>query len=204
ERGLGGDDVDLAHRLDRLRRDRSRRAEDARAMARRWADAVAPARSAAPTRNDGQANTAPSLGSILALAYPDRVARHRGGGPGAFLLARGRGAKTDPASALAREPYLAVAEIIGSAAQGRIVLAAAIAPAEIEARFADRIEAREEVTFDPPSASLRGRRLRRLGATPLPRAPIAGGTGAGAARAPAAGLAASGVRRLPPPPGAAP
>ena len=30
ERGLGGDDVDLRHRLDQFRRDRSRRAEDAR------------------------------------------------------------------------------------------------------------------------------------------------------------------------------
>ena len=38
ERGLGGNDVDLAHRLDNLRRDRSRRAQDARAMAKRWAD----------------------------------------------------------------------------------------------------------------------------------------------------------------------
>src|SRR5262249_31660084 len=168
ERGLGGDDVDLAHRLDRLRRDRSRRAEDARALARRWADAVVPARSAPPPRNGGQPNPAPPLGPILGLAYPDRVARNRGGGAGPFLLANGRGAQIDPASALAREPYLAVAEIIGSAAQGRIVLAAAIAPAEIEARFADRIEAREEVTFDPPSASLRGRRLRRLRPPALP------------------------------------
>src|SRR5262245_2193674 len=38
ERGLGGDDVDLGHRLDNLRRDRSRRAEDARAMLKRWAE----------------------------------------------------------------------------------------------------------------------------------------------------------------------
>ena len=37
ERGLGGDAVDLTHRLDNLRRDRSRRAEDARRMAARWA-----------------------------------------------------------------------------------------------------------------------------------------------------------------------
>ena len=197
ERGLGGDDVDLVHRLDRLRGDRSRRAEDARAMARRWADAVAPARSAAPSRNDGQPNNAPSVGSILALAYPDRVARNRGGSGGAFLLASGRGAQVDPASALAREPYLAVAEIIGSAAQGRIVLAAAIAPAEIEARFADRIEAREEVAFDPPSASLRGRRLRRLGAIALAEQPIAVQASADAARTLAAGLAKAGLGRLP-------
>ncbi len=38
ERGLGGNDVDLNHRLDQLRRDRSRRAQDARAMAKRWAE----------------------------------------------------------------------------------------------------------------------------------------------------------------------
>src|SRR5499427_5510396 len=38
ERGLGGNDVDLAHRLDAFRGDRSRRAQDARAMARRWAE----------------------------------------------------------------------------------------------------------------------------------------------------------------------
>src|SRR6266446_2009605 len=38
ERGLGGNDVDLGHRLDALRRDRSKRANDARAMARRWAE----------------------------------------------------------------------------------------------------------------------------------------------------------------------
>src|SRR5215475_12421533 len=38
ERGLGGNDVDLGHRIDALRRDRSRRAGDARAMARRWAE----------------------------------------------------------------------------------------------------------------------------------------------------------------------
>ena len=38
ERGLGGDDIDLAHRLDQFRRDRSRRGEDARRMAKRWAE----------------------------------------------------------------------------------------------------------------------------------------------------------------------
>jgi len=40
ERGLGGDDPDLRHRLDQFRRDRSRRAEDARAMVKRWVDTL--------------------------------------------------------------------------------------------------------------------------------------------------------------------
>ena len=42
ERGLGGDDVDLTHRVESFRRDRSRRAGDARAMAKRWAEMAPP------------------------------------------------------------------------------------------------------------------------------------------------------------------
>ena len=49
ERGLGGDDVDLRHRLDQFRRDRSRRAEDARAMVKRWVDTLAEQAQAAAT-----------------------------------------------------------------------------------------------------------------------------------------------------------
>jgi ATP-dependent helicase HrpB len=152
ERGLGGDDVDLAHRLDQFRRDRSRRAEDARAMVKRWA----------PSGGNGDM----SIGAILSLAYPDRVAKNRGSG-GAFLLANGRGGQVDPASALARQPFLVVAELTGAAASSRIVLAAAITLEEIEARFANKIEDRDAVTFDTNSASLRARRTRRLGSLVL-------------------------------------
>ena len=41
ERGLGGNDIDLRHRIDGLRRDRSARAEEARRMAKRWAEMAA-------------------------------------------------------------------------------------------------------------------------------------------------------------------
>ena len=116
ERGLGGDDPDLRHRLDQFRRDRSRRAEDARAMAKRWVGTV----------GDQERGGDRSPGSLLALAYPDRIAKNRGGGTGGFLLANGRGGAVDAASPLAREPFLAVAELTGSAAAGRIILAAPI------------------------------------------------------------------------------
>ena len=39
ERGLGGDDLDLAHRIETFRRDRAPRAQEARRMAQRWARA---------------------------------------------------------------------------------------------------------------------------------------------------------------------
>jgi ATP-dependent helicase HrpB len=149
ERGLGGDDIDLRERLNALHRDRSNRGRDARAMAQRWAEIASQPPSA---RSSPQEAEEPSAGALLALAYPERIAKNRGGGSGAFLLMNGRGANIDRASPLAREAFLAVAELTGTAAQGRILSAAAITLAEIEARFAGQIETRDEVSFDAASA----------------------------------------------------
>ena len=240
ERGLGGDDADLTHRLDALRRDRTPRAHDARAMAQRWAETAEtmssqlsprnpsplageggvggreathearrarafPASSArhlaTPTPNPspqgGGERQELSAGALLALAYPERIAKNRGGGAGAFLLANGRGAQVDPASPLARAPFLAVAELAGSAAMGRILLAAPITLAEIEARFAERIDTREEIAFDQATASLRARRQRRFGALVLSEQPMPAAANAAAARVLAEGVARLGVDRLP-------
>jgi ATP-dependent helicase HrpB len=191
ERGLGGNEVDLGHRREALRGDRSPRAREARAMAKRWAQIARRDRRSGEGRGDE-----PSVGALLALAYPDRVAKNRGAG-GGFQLANGRGVNIDPASPLARAPFLAVAEIAGSAAQGRIVLAAPLALAEIEAQFSDRIEGREEIAFDEASASLRARRLRRLGALALSEQPIAIVPDAASARMLAQGIVRLGVGRLP-------
>ncbi|HEY7231484.1 MAG TPA: ATP-dependent helicase HrpB [Pseudolabrys sp.] len=187
ERSLGGDDVDLRHRLDNLRRDRSRRAEDARAMVRRWAEM-------AGGRKLGGDH---SPGSLLALAYPDRIAKNRGGVAGGFLLANGRGGYVDPASPLAREEYLAVAELTGTAAASRIVLACAITLGEIEARFGGEIEEREAMTFDAASASLRSRRSRKLGMLTLSEQTLPVTSGADAAKLLAQGLARLGIGKLP-------
>jgi ATP-dependent helicase HrpB len=186
ERGLGGDDVDLRHRLDHFHRDRSRRADDARAMVRRWAE-IAGGKSASGKH---------SPGSLLALAYPDRIARNRGGN-GGFLLANGRGGNVDPASPLAREPYLAVAELTGAAATGRIVLAAPVTLEEVETRFADRIEVQQATTFEAASASLRARRSRKIGAVSLGEQTLPVTPGADSARLLAEGIAALGISRLP-------
>ena len=117
ERGLGGDSVDLDARLDQFRRDRSQRAQSARDLARRWASQVA--------SSPGKGGTGDlSTGLMLAFAYPDRVAKNRGNG--SFVLANGRGAAIEQTAALARASYIAVGELSGSAAAGRILLAAPI------------------------------------------------------------------------------
>lgn len=200
ERGLGGNDVDLAHRINGLRRDRSQRARDARAVATRWAsiaeDTLSPPGRSQRATSEQRDGEEPSVGSLLALAYPERIAKARGAG-GAFLLANGRGASIDPASALARAPFLAVAEVAGTAAQGRIVLAAELAGSEIEARFSDRIESREEVIFDAATGSLRARRQRRLGAIVLADQPLPVVPTQETARILADALVRLGIDRLP-------
>jgi ATP-dependent helicase HrpB len=138
-----------------------------------------------------------SVGALIALAFPERVAKNRGSGGGAFLLANGRGAAIDHASPLAREPFVAVAELAGSAAQGRILSAAPITLAEIEAWFADRIVTRDDVTFEPRSLALRGRTSRRLGAIVLAEAPVPVTPSEETARLLAESIAALGIDRLP-------
>jgi ATP-dependent helicase HrpB len=189
ERGLGGDSVDLDARLDQFRRDRSPRAGSARSLAQRWASQVASTEGAP---ND---DISPSTGIMLAFAFPDRVARNRGNG--SFVLANGRGATVDQTSALARAPYIAVAELTGIAAQGRILLAAPIAQADIEARFADHIDNVDEISFDRGAMALRARRKRTLHAITLSEAPMALSPSAETARVLADGLITVGLDRLP-------
>lgn len=186
ERGLGGDAVDLAERVERFRRDRSRRAENMRRMAEGWAKG-----------HNGASKGEPySVGAILTLAYPDRLAKARGK-PGDYLMANGRGATLDAHERLAKEPYLAVAEIAGGAASARILAAAAISPEEIEAQYGNAIVQRDEVTFDKQAKALRARGVRRLGALLLNERPLKVPATDEAARALAEGLVALGLAALP-------
>ncbi len=189
ERGLGGDGTDVAHRMNQFRRDKSRRAEDARRLAENWARE-------AERLNPPTANADHSAGALLARAYPDRIAQARGK-PGEFRLANGRGASVEAADALAREPFLAVADIAGAAGSARIRLAAALSREEIEEMFADSITTRDEVTFDPKAAALRARAVKRLGALVLSDAPLPAPRNDEAALALAKGIAGIGVARLP-------
>ncbi len=198
ERGLGGEDVDLRHRLDVFRREQTPRSREARAMVRRWAElASGPSQAHEAPSPTGSGPRELSAGALLALAYPERVAKSRGVGSGGFLLINGRGGQIDRASPLAREPFLVVAELAGAAAAGRILLAAPITPVEIERQFADRIEMREELTFDTASMRLKARLTQRLGSLALSEQPIPVVPGNEAAEKLAEGLAKVGLDQLP-------
>jgi ATP-dependent helicase HrpB len=188
ERGLGGDGADLDARLDQFRRDRSPRSSSARDLARRWAQQVA---SVEKPKGAGDLST----GLMLAFAFPDRVAKNRGNG--SFVLANGRGAAVEQTSSLARAPYIAVGELTGTAASGRILLAAPITQDEIEHHFAYQIESAEEISFDRSAMALRARRKRTLHAITLSEAPMALSPSAETAKSFADGLIAAGLDKLP-------
>ena len=185
ERGLGGDGTDLAHRLDRFRSDRSKRAGEARGLARRWAGMVG-----------GAKGKTGDVGRHLARAWPDRVAQ-AAGARGRFRLANGRAASLDDTDALASSPFLVVADITGAAATGRIRAAAAIERATIEEIFAGRIVEETSITFDKATTSVRARRLRRLDALRLDEAAVAIDDPGRAAELLAEGIAGIGVDALP-------
>jgi ATP-dependent helicase HrpB len=195
ERGLGGDAIDLAERLERLGRERGGRAADMRRLAEGWARSAETAR---PKLRE----MALSPGLLLALAYPDRIARARSAGSGQYLLANGRGAALEPSQRLAREPWLVVAEITGAAQQARIMAAVAIAEEDIlwlagEGLAPFTIEERSEVTFDRAARALRVRAVRRYGALLLAERPLPVDASLDNATALAGGIATLGIGLLP-------
>jgi ATP-dependent helicase HrpB len=194
ERGLGGNDTSLDHRLENFRRDRSRRATEMRRLAEGWART---------SRRDGQGerqkstgNSEQSTAALLALAYPDRIAKARGA-RGQFLLANGRGAMLDAADALARAPFLVIGEMQGTAAATRILLAAETSEVDILSFAGHRISARDEIMFDREAAAVRARRVRRLDAIELASEPRPAEQNPEVEATLAAGLASLGAARLP-------
>jgi ATP-dependent helicase HrpB len=173
ERGLGGADADLELRLRRWRGDRGRRAEAARGLASRWLRLTRSSRARSTgAGTDSEKRPSTSLGTnevggCIALAFPDRVARRRGADGADWLSVGGRGFRLDPASPLAREAWLAVAEVGGAAAGARILSAAPIGQAIVEGLFADAIETGTEVAFDPATGGVSATHGRRLGAIRL-------------------------------------
>lgn len=121
--------------------------------------------------NDAQENNA-TLGELLSLAYPDRIAQRRAGKAPRYRLANGRGVVLADDDPLGDAPWLVVAELDGQAREARVFLAAEVDPAGIEATQAANIQARDQVIWDPSTRSVRASRRRELGALVLEEKPL--------------------------------
>ena len=163
ERDLAGDDVDLRLRLEGLDRARGERPRNALAMAQRWLEAAGGKAASIDLSH---------AGAMLALAFPERIARARRGQAGEFLLANGRGVTIDASHPLAQAPFLAIGDLAGDAARQRILLAAPLDERDIVRDHASRIEAIDSVEFDISVRAVKAQRQRRLGAIVLQESQI--------------------------------
>ena len=137
-----------------------------------------------------------ATGPLLALAYPDRVARARDNS-GRYLLANGRGARFGEPQALAKAEYLVAAEVDAAEREGRIFLAAPLQAADIERLFAAQIVMTADIAWDARSGAVRAREERRFGALVLESRDIAAPDPQSLVDAALQGLASLGLGALP-------
>ncbi|MCO6430819.1 MAG: ATP-dependent helicase HrpB [Deltaproteobacteria bacterium] len=103
-----------------------------------------------------------STGALVALAYPERVAKRREAGGTRFLMRSGSGGVVFEGSPLARHEYLAVAHLDGLGENARIYLAEPIDIEEIREIFNAEITRQREVRW--VDNAVRAREVEALGA----------------------------------------
>ncbi len=187
EQGLGGPSVDIEERLRRFSQERGERADAARKLAQRMAEGFG-------TAKGGVTMSTP--GALLLHAFPDRIALQRGG-RGRFVMANGRGGEVPETERLAGADMIVVADLTGQAGRQRILAAAEIDRATIEAELSDRIVREDQCIFDRASRQVRARRVVRLGAMILEETPLKRPSGLKAAQALADGIRQLGLQTIP-------
>ncbi|MCU4187382.1 ATP-dependent helicase HrpB [Acidiferrimicrobium sp. IK] len=189
--GPGARDVDLAARVEALRRGR---APQHAATARRLADlvGVGPETRSAPDGGDGRLErrgpaehgdagrrgrgvvvvASEDVGRLVALAYPDRVGRLRDGRPGHWLLRNGRGAWTADTDPMAAATWVVAADLDGDRRDARIWLGAPLHPDDVEELFGPDFLTVDRAGWDRQSGDVVAVRERRLGAITVSSTPL--------------------------------
>lgn len=111
----------------------------------------------------GNSVTPSGCGLILALAYPDRLARQRQDRSGSYQLANGMAASLPETSQLVHEEFLAIADMDAGTSAGKIYLAAAVQKAELEQAFAADISQEEQVFWDEREHRVVARLTKKIG-----------------------------------------
>ena len=187
-------DLDLRHRVELLHQPGREGGLD-RAARQRVLQVAAQLR-----RHQGiQGEDAPSdlTGLLVALAYPDRIAKARPGQPGRYRLSSGQGAFLDPGDALWGSDHLAIAALDGDRREARIFLAARLELDDIRQIFAAQLRTEESVQWDATARRVAARRQCRLGALVLEDAPLDRPDPAAQARALLDGVRQQGLAALP-------
>ncbi len=159
-------DTDVRTRIELLRHPRG--ADDPRVDRGRFFQLREEAARLRRATRAGDALTSPEeTGALIALAYPDRVAKRRGAEPGRFLTRSGVGARVDERTALATADFLAIADTDGATSEAKVYLAAPLTREELVATFAADIVRERQVELDDRTGSVRAHEIERLGAIVL-------------------------------------
>ncbi|MGQ0642787.1 MAG: ATP-dependent helicase HrpB, partial [Gemmatimonadaceae bacterium] len=184
---------DIRTRIDLLHGRRASQGSDSaalhtvRASAQRWRERL----KVEPARPDPDV-----AGSLLALAYPDRIAKRRPGTTPRYLLRNGAGAVLPASTILHNEAFLVAAELDGRRPESLVLLAAPVTLDEIEQQLGDQIEQQGVVTWDAAAASVTARSVRKLGALVLSDDPLANPDAEAVQRVVADAIVASGFAML--------
>ncbi|MGB1110138.1 MAG: ATP-dependent helicase HrpB, partial [Gammaproteobacteria bacterium] len=114
-----------------------------------------------------------SVGLLLALAYPDRIAQRRPGRALAYKLVNGRGVNLRDDDPLQGEAWLVAAHLDAGRGEGLIHQAAALNANTLEQAMGARMETSETVRWDAREAGVKAARERKLGALVIESKPLA-------------------------------
>ena len=110
-----------------------------------------------------------ACGNLLALAYPDRIARQDEHNPRRYVLANGRGAQLGNDSTLVGEPWLSIAELRFDARDSLVQRAAPCDLAFLEQYFADQFCRDRKLSFNAANRAVEAIEERRFAAIVLER-----------------------------------
>jgi ATP-dependent helicase HrpB len=158
--GRKDSDIDLALRLHTLNQ---KRAHDGGIIERIAAQSKR-LRQLLDIRTESKEKEENASGILLALAYPERIARRRENNSNRYLMANGITCILPKGSLLDREEFVAVGEVDGIGAEVRIYLAAPLTKKDIQHVFADSIIDEEEIRWSSSDEAVIARNISRLGA----------------------------------------
>jgi ATP-dependent helicase HrpB len=186
-RGVAGSrDADVRTRLDMFRQERpppgvdwgafQRAKKTSRDLYRRLSDRRGEANASTGASRGGSSSVS-DAGVLLAFAYPDRIGRRRAGSEARYTLANGRGAHFADTQSLGRQDFIVAVDLDDRERDARILLAAALARADIEKHFASNIVRGASVEWSSRDQAVIARRVTRLDAVviedhPLPEVPV--------------------------------
>jgi len=153
------DDIELSARWYALRQSGGNLRGGAAARVRQQSDRL---KQKLQCQNQKSEESRISIGALVALAYPERLALQRSPNSRRYLLRNGTGAELPEKSILGRSKFLAIASLDGGHAHARIFLAEPIEESEVLNLYSHQVESAREVYWDSVLYTVRAREIRTL------------------------------------------